>query len=122
MTYMDDGQEYTIDRPFEGVIPNMQRRFMETESSWVRDDLGRFQSNTACETCNGMRLRPQALAVKLDGLHISDVGEFSILEAKEWFAALPKTLTPKQDEIAGSILKAGCRHPWGHSRSTRATQ
>jgi len=105
MTYMDDGQEYTIDRPFEGVIPNMQRRFMETESSWVRDDLGRFQSNTACETCNGMRLRPQALAVKLDGLHISDVGEFSILEAKEWFAALPETLTPKQDEIAGSILK-----------------
>ena len=105
MTYIDDGQEYTVDRPFEGVIPNMQRRFMETESSWVRDDLGRFQSNTACETCNGMRLRPQALAVKLDGLHISDVGEFSILEAKTWFAALPETLTSKQNEIAGTILK-----------------
>ena len=105
MTYVDDGQEYAIDRPFEGVIPNMQRRFMETESSWVRDDLGRFQSNTACETCNGMRLRPQALAVKLDGLHISEVGEFSILEAKAWFTELPKTLTSKQNEIAGSILK-----------------
>ncbi|NKB22169.1 MAG: excinuclease ABC subunit UvrA [Alphaproteobacteria bacterium] len=105
MTYADDGREYSIDRPFEGVIPNMQRRFRETDSSWVRDDLGRFQSNTACETCGGMRLRPEALAVKLDGLHISEITEFSILAARDWFAALPKSLTDKQAEIASRILK-----------------
>ncbi|MGB0576832.1 MAG: excinuclease ABC subunit UvrA [Alphaproteobacteria bacterium] len=105
MTYSDDDRQYTIDRPFEGVIPNMQRRFRETDSSWVRDDLGRFQSNTACETCGGMRLRPEALAVKLDGLHISEITEFSILAARDWFAALPKALTSKQTEIASRILK-----------------
>jgi excinuclease ABC subunit A len=105
MTYSDDDRQYTIDRPFEGVIPNMQRRFRETDSSWVRDDLGRFQSNTACETCDGMRLRPEALAVKLDGLHISEITEFSILAARDWFAALPKALTSKQTEIASRILK-----------------
>jgi excinuclease ABC subunit A len=105
MTYSDDDRKYTIDRPFEGVIPNMQRRFKETDSSWVRDDLGRFQSNTACETCGGMRLRPEALAVKLDGKHISEITEFSIVAARDWFAALPKALTPKQTEIASRILK-----------------
>ena len=105
MTYSDDDRKYSIDRPFEGVIPNMQRRFKETDSSWVRDDLGRFQSNTACETCGGMRLRPEALAVKLDGKHISEITEFSIVAARDWFAALPKALTPKQTEIASRILK-----------------
>ena len=105
MTYADDGREYTLDRPFEGVIPNMQRRFRETDSSWVRDDIGRFQSNTACESCGGMRLRPEALAVKLDGLHISEITEFSILAARDWFAALPKSLSDKQAEIASRILK-----------------
>jgi len=105
MTYSDDDRKYTIDRPFEGVIPNMQRRFRETDSSWVRDDLGRFQSNTACETCGGMRLRPEALAVKLDGKHISEITEFSIVAARDWFAALPKALTAKQTEIASRILK-----------------
>ncbi len=105
MTYADDGREYTLDRPFEGVIPNMQRRFRETDSSWVRDELGRFQSNTACESCGGMRLRPEALAVKLDGLHISEITEFSILAARDWFAAFPKSLSAKQSEIASRILK-----------------
>jgi excinuclease ABC subunit A len=105
MTYRDDDRKYTIDRPFEGVIPNMQRRFKETDSSWVRDDLGRYQSNTACETCGGMRLRPEALAVKLNGKHISEITQFSILAARDWFAALPKALTPKQTEIASRILK-----------------
>ncbi|MBK18851.1 MAG: excinuclease ABC subunit A [Rhodospirillaceae bacterium] len=105
MTYSDEDREYTLDRPFEGVIPNMERRFRETESSWVRDDLGRFQSNTACESCGGMRLRPEALAVKLNGLHISELTEFSILAARNWFEALPAKLSEKQNEIASRILK-----------------
>jgi len=105
MTYSDDGRSYTVERPFEGVIPNMERRFRETDSSWVREELGRYQSNTACDVCNGQRLKPEALAVKLDGRHISQVTDLSILEARDWFAALPGTLTAKQKEIASRILK-----------------
>ncbi len=105
MTYSDDGRSYTIERPFEGVVPNMERRFRETDSSWVREELARYQSNTACDVCNGQRLKPEALAVKLDGRHISQVTDMSILEARDWFVALPKTLTPKQKEIANRILK-----------------
>jgi excinuclease ABC subunit A len=105
MTYKDDDRSYTVERPFEGVMPNMERRFRETDSSWVRDELGRYQSTTACDVCDGQRLRPEALAVKLDGRHISQVTEMSILEARNWFLKLPKTLTPKQKEIASRILK-----------------
>jgi excinuclease ABC subunit A len=105
MTYSDDDKSYSVERPFEGVIPNMERRFRETDSSWVRDELGRYQSTTACDVCDGQRLRPEALAVKLDGLHISQVTDMSILQARDWFLRLPKTLTPKQKEIASRILK-----------------
>ncbi len=105
MTYADADRSYTIERPFEGVIPNMQRRYRETDSSWVHEELGRYQSTSACETCGGMRLRPEALAVRLDGLHISQVTEFSIAQAHEWFAGLEKTLNRTQKQIAERILK-----------------
>jgi excinuclease ABC subunit A len=105
MTYSDDQRSYDVKRPFEGVIPNMERRFRETDSSWVRDDLGRYQTTTACDVCDGQRLRPEALAVKLDGRHISQITEMSILDARDWFTNLPKTLSAKQKEIASRILK-----------------
>ena len=105
MTYSDDQRSYSVERPFEGVIPNMERRFRETDSSWVRDDLGRYQTTTACDVCDGQRLRPEALAVKLDGCHISQITDMSIIEARDWFTRLPKTMSVKQKEIASRILK-----------------
>ena len=82
--YYDDGlRSYKTTKPFEGVIPNMDRRFRETDSDWVRDELGKFQSTSPCETCKGMRLKPEALAVKIDKLHISEVTEFSIDHAMQ---------------------------------------
>ncbi len=105
MSYNDGKRSYTINRPFEGVLPNMERRFRETDSSWVREELGRYQNVRECGACGGMRLKPEALAVKLAGLHISQVADMSIVEARDWFAALADALTPKSREIARSILK-----------------
>ena len=105
MSYNDGKRSYTIDRPFEGVLPNMERRFRETDSSWVREELGRYQNVQDCDTCHGMRLKPEALAVKLAGLHISQVADMSIAEAVVWFGALSATLPAKSREIARSILK-----------------
>jgi excinuclease ABC subunit A len=83
----------------------MERRFRETDSSWVREELSRFQSTSPCEACNGLRLKPEALAVKINGLNIAQVTEFSILQAAEWFQALTAKLTTKQKDIAQRILK-----------------
>ncbi|MPZ11511.1 MAG: excinuclease ABC subunit UvrA [Kiloniellaceae bacterium] len=105
MTYEDGLRSYKTSKPFEGVVPNMERRWRETDSDWVRDDLGKYQSNKACEVCEGYRLKPEALAVKLDGLHISQVAEFSVAQAVEWFTALNDKLRPQQQEIAARILK-----------------
>ncbi|MCH2395695.1 excinuclease ABC subunit UvrA, partial [Oceanibaculum sp.] len=105
MTFDDGLRKYTTNKPFEGIVPNLARRFRETDSAWVREELGRFQSVTTCETCHGQRLKPEALAVKLDGRNISEVAEFSVAEAHDWFGRLSGTLTDKQNEIAGRILK-----------------
>ena len=105
MRYDDGTKAYTTSRPFEGVIPNMERRFKETDSAWLKEELGRYQNTTECETCHGRRLKPEALAVKINKLDISQVCDFSILDACEWFGALPKTLTAKQRDIAQRILK-----------------
>ena len=104
-TYDDGVRHYSTTKPFEGVIPNIERRWRETESSWVREELSRFQSDQPCAECGGMRLKPQALAVKIDGLHIGEVAGMSIREARAWFDTLPAKLTPKQNEIAERILK-----------------
>ncbi len=104
-TYDDGVRHYSTTKPFEGVITNIERRWRETESSWVREELSRFQSDQPCEACAGYRLKPQALAVKIDGLHIGQVADMSIREACHWFATLPAKLTPKQNEIAERILK-----------------
>ncbi len=104
-TYDDGVRHYSTTKPFEGVVTNIERRWRETESSWVRDELSRFQSNHPCQVCGGYRLKPQALAVKVAGLHIGQVTEMSIREAALWFGELPSHLTPKQNEIAARILK-----------------
>ncbi|MEM1045737.1 MAG: excinuclease ABC subunit UvrA [Pseudomonadota bacterium] len=102
----DDGlRRYQTKKPFEGVITNIERRWRETDSSWVREELERFQADHPCESCSGYRLKPEALAVKIAGLHIGEVAFMSIREADTWFSDLPDRLTDKQNEIAGRILK-----------------
>ena len=104
-TYDDGVRRYSTAKPFEGVINNIERRWRETESAWVTEELSRYQSDQFCEACHGYRLKPQALAVKIDGLHIGQVTEMSIRQAAAWFEALPTKLTAKQNEIAQRILK-----------------
>src|SRR5581483_2196233 len=97
--------KYKTTKPFEGVIPNLERRWKETESQWRREDLSRFQAAQPCEVCQGRRLKPEALAVKIAGKDISEVTNFSIKGAGAWFANLSKQLSPKHREIAARILK-----------------
>ena len=102
----DDGlRRYETTKTFEGVIPNLERRWRETDSSWVREEIEKFQGITDCEACGGYRLKPEALAVKIGGHHIGQTTEMSIKNANAWFDALPKKLTKKQNEIAERILK-----------------
>jgi excinuclease ABC subunit A len=105
MKYDDGLRAYTTTRPFEGVIPNMDRRWKETDSAWLKEELGRYQNTTECEVCHGKRLKPEALAVKIRKLDISEVADLSILAAVEWFGELDQHLTPKQRDIAQRILK-----------------
>ncbi|MEQ8806107.1 MAG: excinuclease ABC subunit UvrA, partial [Rhodospirillales bacterium] len=105
MKYHDGKRSYDITKPFEGVIPNMERRWRETDSSWVRDELSRFQTVTTCSDCGGLRLKPEALAVKIDGLNISQVADQSIAEAHAWFAGLEDKLVGQHKEIARRILR-----------------
>ena len=102
----DDGlRTYKTKKTFEGVIPNLERRWRETDSSWSREEIEKYMSSNQCEKCNGNRLKPEALAVKLDDKHISDVTQYSIRASYEWFQSLSKTLNKKQNEIAKQILK-----------------
>jgi excinuclease ABC subunit A len=103
--YDDGARKYGVTKPFEGVIPNMDRRWRETDSSWVREELGRYQSETPCTTCGGLRLKPEALAVRVGGENIGVVSTYAIRAAREWFEALEERLTEKQLEIARRILK-----------------
>ncbi|MBB3143750.1 excinuclease ABC subunit A [Phyllobacterium trifolii] len=102
----DDGlRSYRTTKPFEGVIPNLERRWKETDSAWSREEIERFMSGTPCPACNGYRLKPEALAVKIGGLHIGQVTEKSIRHADAWFRDVDKTFNEKQTEIAARILK-----------------
>ena len=104
-TYDDGMRSYTTRKAFEGVITNIERRWKETDSQWVREELSRYQSDAPCEECKGFRLKPQSLAVKIDGKHIGEASRLSIRAANEWFGALPGKLTTKQNEIATRVLK-----------------
>jgi len=103
--YDDNARKYEVNKTFEGVLPNLERRWRETDSSWVREELARFQSETPCDTCGGARLKPEALAVKIAGRDISQVSTLAIRPARDWFAGLEDQLTDKQLEIARRILK-----------------
>ncbi len=104
-TYWDGTRNYSTEKPFEGVIGNIQRRFKETDSDWVREELSRYQAAHPCEACHGYRLKPQALAVKIGGKHIGEVCDLSIKTANIWFEEIPKIFTKQQTEIATRILK-----------------
>jgi excinuclease ABC subunit A len=104
-TYDDGLRRYDTKKRFEGVIPNMQRRFKETDSAWIREELEKYQDTSPCEACSGYRLKPEALAVKIAGLHIGQVCEQSIRNADGWFASIDRHLNVQQKEIAARILK-----------------
>jgi excinuclease ABC subunit A len=102
----DDGlRAYETRKPFEGVVTNLERRWRETESEWAREEISKYFTDIPCAACHGFRLKPEALCVKVGGLHIGEVAEMSIRRAGEWFAELPKSLNAKQNEIATRILK-----------------
>tara|TARA_R110002074_G_scaffold8175_26_gene34275 strand:+ start:3034 stop:5919 length:2886 start_codon:yes stop_codon:yes gene_type:complete len=111
--YDEGGRVYEVTRVFEGVIPNMERRYRETDSNWIREEFERYQNNRSCGTCNGYRLRAEALAVKIgpanggknELLHAGQVVQMSIREAFEWCTTVPEHLTIQKNEIAKAILK-----------------
>ena len=104
-TYKDGVRSYTVTKPFEGVLKNLQRRWQETDSVWVREEMARYQAEKPCAVCNGARLKPEALSVRVAGKNIAEASEFSIRNALEWFAGVLPQLTPQRQEIAGRILR-----------------
>src|SRR6478736_2596406 len=102
----DDGlRSYQTTKPFEGVVTNLERRWRETDSDWAREEMAKYFTDIPCAACNGFRLKPEALCVKVGGLHIGEVAEMSVKRAGEWFTELPGRLSPKQNEIAVRVLK-----------------
>ena len=105
MQYDDGLRSYRTQKPFEGIIPNLTRRYRETDSSWVREELDKFRANHPCESCNGKRLKPESLSVKIETKDIADISSLSIADALSWFQDLESTLDPQRAEIATRILK-----------------
>ena len=103
--YDENGRVYNISRSFEGIIPNMERRYKATDSNWIREEFERYQNNRPCGSCNGFRLKPEALAVKIGKLHVGQVVLMSIKEALDLVKKIPKTLSDQNNEIARVILK-----------------
>ncbi|MGR3566388.1 MAG: excinuclease ABC subunit UvrA [Pseudooceanicola nanhaiensis] len=110
--YDEGGRVYQVSRSFEGVIPNMERRYRETDSNWVREEFERYQNNRPCHACNGYRLKDEALAVQIgpakdrEGrMHIGQVVQLSIREALDWIETAPEHLSQQKNEIARAILK-----------------
>jgi excinuclease ABC subunit A len=105
LTFVDGKKSYDVRKPFEGVIGNLNRRMLSTESAWMREELAKYQAAHPCDTCHGARLKPEALAVKIAGENISHATHLSVVDALAWFQKLPDTLGPQQKEIARAILK-----------------
>jgi len=103
--YKDGVRSYTVTKPFEGVIRNLQRRWQETDSAWVREEMARYQAEKPCAVCHGARLKPEALAVKIAGNNIAEASELAIRQAQAWFATVGASLTPQRQEIARRILR-----------------
>jgi len=104
-SYEDGVRSYDTKKPFEGVITNINRRYRETESEWAREELAKYFSDVPCAACNGYRLKPEALCVKIGGKHIGEISELSVRRAGEWFESVPKELNAQQNEIAARVLK-----------------
>jgi excinuclease ABC subunit A len=105
LKYKDGLRAYDVKKSFEGVIPNLERRYRETDNPWVREDLSRYQADRPCPACKGFRLKPEALSVKVAGHNIGEVNDLSIRKAGAWFAGVMPTLTPQRAEIARRILR-----------------
>ena len=105
LTFKDGRKHYTVEKPFEGVIGNLSRRMLQTDSAWMREELSKYQTAQACETCHGKRLKPEALSVKVGGEDISSITRLSVSDAHAWFPALEDKLTRQQAQIAHAILK-----------------
>ena len=103
--YDEGGRVYDVSRAFEGILPNIERRYRQTDSNWVREEFERYQNNRPCGSCGGYRLRPEALAVKIADKHVGQIVQFSIAEAYDWIASVPETLGVQKNEIARAILK-----------------
>jgi excinuclease ABC subunit A len=104
-SYEDGVRSYDTKKSFEGVITNLDRRYRETDSEWAREELGKYFSDIPCAACNGYRLKPEALCVKIAGKHIGEVSELSVRSAGAWFENVPKALNAQQNEIAARVLK-----------------
>jgi excinuclease ABC subunit A len=105
LTFQDGRKSYTVKKAFEGVIGNLNRRMLQTDSAWMREELGKFQTSQPCETCHGARLKPEALSVRVGGANISEPTRMSVADALVWFSNLDAQLTPTQSQIAKAILK-----------------
>ncbi|OIO54120.1 MAG: excinuclease ABC subunit UvrA [Alphaproteobacteria bacterium CG_4_10_14_0_2_um_filter_63_37] len=103
--FAGERSSYSVNRPFEGVIPNLERRWRETDSEKVREDLGRFLSVRLCDACQGKRLRSEALAVRIGGLNIADLEAMTIAKARQHLTSL--VLAPSRKAVAQRILKEG---------------
>jgi excinuclease ABC subunit A len=104
-TYDDGKRKYSLTKPFDGVLSNLERRWRESDSSWLREELMKYQTNRACQKCDGYRLKQEALSVKIDNYHIGQIVDLSIAEAAIWFDNLSSKITKKENEIAERILK-----------------
>ena len=105
LTFKDGRKEYTVRKAFEGVIGNLNRRLLQTDSAWMREELNKYQTSQPCETCHGARLKPEALAIKIAGVDIATPTKMSVADAVVWFGNVDQTLTNQQQQIAKAILK-----------------
>jgi len=105
LTFMDGRKSYDVVKPFNGVMENLARRLLQTDSAWMREELAKFQSAAHCETCGGARLKPEALSVKIAGTTIADVARMSVVDALAWFRSVTEKLSAQQAQIAERILK-----------------
>ncbi len=104
----DNIKNYLVKKPFEGVIGNIKRRWRETDSNMIREDLAKYQSATTCEDCAGHRLKQEALVIKIDGKNISEITQLSVRKTLDWFNGLSAKLSDKENEIAQRVLKEIC--------------
>jgi excinuclease ABC subunit A len=106
--YSDGARNYTAHKPYEGVIPSLERRWKETESEWMREEITKYQNMHPCEDCNGYRLKPESLCIRIDNHNIGQVTQFTIDAAHDWFGKLEKKLSKKHQDISRKILKEIC--------------